>query len=403
MTGKRVIMDIFSDKLKKRQFFYSYIIFVLNGMLALSIGTIMPFIRDDRGLNYAFCGMLVSLHSLGNLFSSFFSGMLPALIGRKKSILLFNSFFALAYLLILFGNNKWFLVLAFLMTGLARGATSNFCNNIINNLSPGKAWIINGLHGMFSIGAFLFPLLLTALTSTDAKNWVYICYFMLLMGLTSWILYYLIPVDQDKVEKKQKTGTDLGFFREPLFYLCTLTLFFYLCAEQGVIGWLVTYFKDTGLLSDSLSQIMSSVLWIMILAGRLTTAFLSTKVKKERLLAVMGAGLVLFFVVLITSRSTGMILIGIMGFGYSMAGIYPTTVSFCGHIIQKYSMAWSFILTIASIGSIVMPSIIGRIAQSAGILYGMTSVGAAVIIDFVFIISLGIYIRQNRKKEDFVS
>lgn len=28
---------------------------------------------------------------------------------------------------------------AFLLTGLARGATSNFCNTVINNLAPGKA------------------------------------------------------------------------------------------------------------------------------------------------------------------------------------------------------------------------------------------------------------------------
>ena len=388
-------MEFLQEKEKRMQFLCSYGVFVINGMLALSIGSLLPFIRDARGLDYAFCGLIVSLHSVGNLISSFVAGALPVVIGRKKSILLFNAFFALSYLLIIFGNSNLCIALAFCMTGLARGATSNSCNTTNNNLAPGKAWIINGLHAMFSVGAFAFTILLTVLTAGNAGGWVYACYFMLVMGILSWILYYILPVENDKLEKTDK-GSNFAFFREPLFYLCTLTLFFYLCAEQGVIGWMVTYFKDSGLLDASLSQITASVLWIMILAGRLTTAWLSTKVPKERLLLVMGVGIVLFFFLLLFSRSTPWIVFGIMGFGYSMAGIYPTTVSFSGGIIQKYPLAWSFILTLASIGSIVMPSIIGKIAETAGIFYGMSSIVAVVLIDLACIIGLVVYISKEK-------
>lgn len=388
-------MEFLKDTRKKKQFLCSYGVFIMNGMLALSIGSLLPFIRDERGLDYAFCGMIVSLHSVGNLVASFVAGMLPIAIGKKKSILFFNAFFAFSYLLIIMGGNKWFLALAFFLTGLARGATSNFCNTSINGLAPGSAWLINGLHAMFSIGAFLFPILLTVLTNTSADNWIYAAYFMLAMGILSWILYFIHPVDNDKVEKKKGEKTSLAFFKEPLFYICTLTLFFYLCAEQGVIGWMITYFKDTNLLPESMSQITASVLWVMILAGRLLTAWLSTKYKKENLLVIMGIGLVGFFFLLLFSRSTPLIVLGIMGFGFSMAGIYPTTVSFSGLIIEKYPMAWSYILTLASFGSILMPSIIGRIAETAGIYYGMSSIVAVVIIDLIFIITLFRYIRKH--------
>ena len=249
---------------------------------------------------------------------------------------------------------------------------------------------------MFAIGAFTFPILLTVLTNTGASNWIYAAYFMLVMGILSWILYFIHPIDNDKVVKKESGDTNLGFFREPLFYICVLTLFFYLCAEQGVIGWMITYFKDTQLLPESMSQITASVLWIMILAGRLLTAYLSTKVPKERLLLIMGFGLVGFFFLLLFSRSTALIILGIMGFGFSMAGIYPTTVSFTGLIIEKYPMAWSYILTLASLGSILMPMIIGEIAETAGIYYGMSSIVAVVIIDLIFILVLYRYIRKNK-------
>lgn len=389
-------MDFPKDKIKKQQLICSYCVFLMNGMLALSIGSLLPFIRDERGLDYAFCGMIVSLHSVGNLIASFTAGLLPIKVGRKNSILMFNALFAFSYLLIVLGGNKWLLALAFFLTGMARGATSNFCNASINRLAPGSAWLINGLHAMFAIGAFTFPIVLTALTNINASNWIYVAYMMLAIGLLSWFVYFINPIENEKLEKKEKGNSGYGFLKEPLFYISIATLFFYLCVEQGVIGWMVTYFKDTKLLPESMSQITASVLWIMILAGRLLTAFLSTRVAKEKLLVTMGAGLVGFFCLLLLSRNAILIFSGIMGFGFSMAGIYPTTVSFCGKLIEKYPMSWSYILTTASLGSILMPSIIGKIAEKAGIYYGMSSVVAVVIIDMVFIGVLYRYIRKHK-------
>lgn len=61
-------MDFLQDKIKKKQFLCNYSVFLLNGMLALSIGSLLPFIRDARGLDLcilridrksAFCGKSV--------------------------------------------------------------------------------------------------------------------------------------------------------------------------------------------------------------------------------------------------------------------------------------------------------------------------------------------------------
>lgn len=404
-------MKVFENQKQNRQFFLSYLVFMVNGMLALSIGSMLPFIRDARGLDYGFCGMIVSLHSVGNLLSSFFAGIVPTFLGKKRSILLFESFFAISFALILFGQNNICLVLAFFMTGLARGAASNYCNAKINALAPGKAWIINGLHAMFSIGAFLFPILLTLITGTNASNWTYACVMMLAVGVLAWFLYWMIPEDEEqkKQRKTEENGEEKktaavsenrswGFLKEPVFYLVIVTLFFYLCAEQGVIGWMITYFKDTELLSPSVSTITASVQWLMILFGRLTVAAVSLKVAKEKLLPVMGVGLVVFFILLIFSRTTFWIMAGIIGFGYSMAGVYPTTVSFAGKLIQKYPMAWSFILTLASLGSIVMPSVIGKIAETAGIAVGMSSVAVVLVIDFICILALCAYSAKTGKE-----
>ena len=402
-------MKLLDDPIKKKQFILSYAVFLTNGMLALSIGSLLPFIRDARGLDYAFCGLIVSLHSVGNLVSSFVAGALPMVIGRKKSIMLFEIFFPLAFLIILFGKSNFLLAFAFFATGLARGASSNYCNTKINSIATGMAWALNGLHAMFAVGAFVFPLILMLITRESSMMWVYACGFLVVLGLITCTMYMMIPEDDDKPQKESQTAEKtkaaaakradaFGFFREPLFYICTGTLFFYLCAEQGVIGWMITYFKDTGLLQPDLAQVTASILWVMILCGRLLTAYLSTRINKENLLPVMGFGIVAFFIVLIASRSTGLIVFGIMGFGFSMSGIYATTVSFAGNLIKKYSLAWSFILTTASLGSIIMPSIVGIIAENVSIALGMASIAVVLVIDMVFIFVLVRYIRAPRSE-----
>ena len=87
------------------------------------------------------------------------------------------------------------------------------------------------------------------------------------------------------------------------------------------------------------------------------------------------------------------------GFWLQHGRTYPTTVSFAGSIIQKYTLAWSFILTIASLGAIIMPSIIGKIAETAGIYYGMQSIITVVIIDFLCVVVLVWYIRKLRQNK----
>ncbi|MCR4657710.1 MAG: MFS transporter [Lachnospiraceae bacterium] len=280
--------------------------------------------------------------------------------------------------------------LAYFFLGLYRGANSNYCNTVINELAPGRASTMNGLHAMFSIGAFLFPLFLAGITVDSSENWIYACLFMAFSGCISILLFAVCPVTgkktaKDNTEQSDKGDNTWGFFKERLFYLSAAALFFYLCAETGVVSWMVTYFTDTGYISDTLAQLTASILWIMILSGRLTTAFLSEKIDKRKLLPAMGAGLVFFFIFLLIVKNAVLIMIGIMGFGFFMAGVFPTTVSLTGGLIDRYPLSWSFILPISSLGGVIMPSVIGYIAQKAGIASGISSIAFALIADLICI------------------
>ena len=365
-----------------------YSVFFISAMMSISTGQLLPYIRDAKGLDYAFCGIVVSMHSVGNLISSFTAGVMPRYIGRKRSMLLFNTSVALSYVLILLGSSKYIIALAFLLTGIARGASSNYLNTEVNNAKPGSATALNVLHASYAVGALLFPVILMVLVNSNPDRWTLACIFMLVMGVISLILYYLMPIGSDNSKADNAKTTDYSFFKDKMFYLVLFGLFFYLCSEQAVIGWLVTYFKDTGYLKDPLASLTTTIQWTCVLVGRLSVAYLSNKIDKRKILPVMGIGSFVFFVFLLFARTTVPIIIAIAGFGLSMAGVYPTIASFGGDLMKKYPMCWSYIITGAGLGSILMPTIIGFIADSFGIYTGMCSIIVVIVIEMAFMLMI---------------
>lgn len=380
---------------EKALFLGCFYTFFVNGGLALILGAILPFMKDTYNLNYQLTGLLISMHSIGNLISSFLGGVLPVYLGKKKSIILFCSFGVIAFLLMISTGNPIVLLIAFLFTGLNRGAVSNFNNTVINDIATGQAWALNLLHSVFAIGAFISPFIALFFTRNNPNGWIYAALVLAFMCLIEIIVYSTMKIpNPNPVKREGKVKSDWGFLKNKYYLVACGILFSYLCAEQAINGWLVTYLKESGILSGTFAQSMASLLWIVILVGRLTSAYLSSKIKKSKLLLVSSLGYLAFFILLLSGRTLTPVAIGIVGVGFCMAGLYPTTIASIGGIVKQYPLALSFLLTFAGLGSILMPAIIGAVAEVVGIIGGMSVIIVAVVITLLFIM-YNAYIYRN--------
>lgn len=377
-------------------FISCYYIFFVNGMLALLIGSLLPYIQESYNLDYLFCGILVSAHALGNLCSSFLGGILPIKIGRKNTMLLLGAFGVISFVLMTLNGSHYILLSAFFFTGINRGAVSNFNNSVMNDVATGKAWALNLLHAFFSVGAFSAPILVLFITKNTHQNWVFVALIEAILIIISLLVVFFMNVPNNYPAKKDSGLTDWSFVKNKYFLVATAILFTYLCAEQAINGWLVTYLKDSKVLSSEFSQIMTSVLWLVILVGRLITAILSTKVKKQYLLLGTGIGYIIFALILLFIHQSLITSIGVIGVGLSMAGIYATTISGVGEVLKKYPAALSILLTVGGLGATIMPSIVGAVAVAGkiGIEGGMGVIILAVCLNLFFII-FNIHIRKN--------
>jgi len=353
-------------------------VFFASGAASQPLGSFIPFLRETYGFSYDLSGILLSCQSIGNLLAVLAAGFLPVWLGRRKGILITAVWMAAAYLVFASGiGTPALLIAACLMTGVARGGNSNFSNTMISTLPGEKATRgYNLLHGCFAIGALLSPLLLVFCAGRwPGMGWRIMAGLLCLLCVVQLAVYAKMPLPPERAERSLKS-VDYSFLKVRQFWLGAAMLLFYISTEYAIVGWLVTYFQDTGILDASWSQLMNSLLWLVIFIGRMIGAAITGKVSRNKLLLVDGFGLCACFLVMFFSRTPVPIILGLVGVGLFMATIYPSAFAFGSDCIRGNDLGCSVMIFTGSMGGVVTPFLVGQVAERAGIQAGMGVVAA---------------------------
>lgn len=363
--------------------------FMVSGACSLALGSLIPFLRDSYGLRYDFAGMLVSLQSVGNLVAIGLMGFLPSFVGRRKSVLITSVWMAVAYLLFTTGwGGAVLLSVACFVMGIAKGGNANFANTMMSTLPGKKASVgYNLVHGGYAVGALLSPLLVVACTNGNPAGWKVTTAILLGLCLVQLADYLFIPLPQEKIEKSVKS-IDRSFLKSRAFWLAAAILFFYVSTEYAINGWMVTYFQDIGVLSANMAQMMSSLMWLVMFAGRMVGAVIVGKVSRRMLLLVDGVGLLGFFLLVFFSRSQAPIVLGIIGVGLFMATIYTSAMALGTESVRGNDLGVSAMTLAGSAGGILTPATVGFVAERAGIQAGMgVVVGTTTLLMVTIVVS----------------
>ena len=392
-------MFSFIKKLGKNEraiLYTCFFAFFCNGSLSLMMGSAMPDLKAAYNLSDTVSGLFLSAHSAGNLIAGFISGLVPLYLGQKKSIILLSSLAFIGFaMMIIWGNPVW-LFLAFVFTGLGRGSVSNFDNRMVNLLSGGSPVGTNLLHSSFAVGAIVTPMIF--LVVSRAMGWRAAMGVVVVFGCISLFNLSRMKLKQDKMDRKDKTNSTVSFLKNPSFLILAMMMFCYLCSEYAINGWLVTYIQNKESLLASFgktgeeltaavkaySQSMATLLWTVMLAGRLFCAWMSTKVHQKKLMMIASFGVAIFYGLMLTSASIPMATICVAGLGFCMAGICPMIYSDAAIFTNTYPMATSFILCIGSGGAILMPTVVGTLAERFGFTGGMSAIFVTIVLLVVF-------------------
>ena len=346
-----------------------FLTFFFSGICAISAGVVVSLLQEEYGFAYGMTGTLLSLMSIGNLIAGFLVGVLPGALGMKRSVLLLTIGYAVGYSLMGLTGAVAVLALAFFLVGIAKGSVMNTCTILVSDNSASRTRGMNLMHSCYACGALLCPFLIAAAARVSTALAVFL---LAVLGLMLWLVYGFTPLGGGSQKTaRTKEVIDWSFLHAPRFWLLTGLLFCQNAAEQSVTGWMVTYFKGSGIIAGALAAYTVTVMWGATLVARLLIAFVFPFKQPRRAMVVMGVSCTIFYILLVQARSQGAAIVLLFAFAFAMAGMNPTAVASAGRMTSVTSMG--IMLPAASSGAILMPWIIGIVAEKAGLAAGMAS------------------------------
>lgn len=370
-----------TKELKWRVLNHLYLGYILSGAVITIFGAILPHLIEEEQLNYAVAGGLISILAIGNFCASIIYPLAKRHFSHRALVVAITGLSPILMFLLTIHPPVYFMYVLVFFLGITKGTVTIINNLAMNVATNSSTKYLNILHTTFAVGAFASPFIMAALLALGFP-WRIIMYILCVSGaifpLNYWTMdYRMLAAPQPAAANAgdhHADGSARALLTNRSFLIITFIMFMYVGFENTVNGWFVTYLKDTGVMTSALATAMVSVTWIMMMAGRMGTAQFLQKVDKLWIILVSALIDFVAIVLLVNTHTATMAAIIIAVLGLGMSAIYPTTVAAAGPIIEGSTMGLSLLTGISAIGGILVPQIIGILADHVGIAGAMVTV-----------------------------
>lgn len=382
------------SKQQRYLIFDIFIAYFAMGLYLILIGSALPLMKAEYGISYRVGGLMMSAQQVGYLVIGVFISMIARRFPVKTVYLSFGILAFVGLALMMVTGNPFVLLFAMLLTGICKGSTCNFGNQFVSTLSGGNASLLNLAQAFFAVGACAAPLV----AMLCGASWRLSFAITIAVGVVMFVHGLRVEIGSDAYIREESTQTvDFSFLRTKIFWMCAIILLCYLAIEGSVMGWLVTYFVDSGATDESTAQLLATALWGALLVGRFASAWLSTRFRPHHMIAVMSLGVALCFTGLMMSHTMIPMAVSTIGLGLFMAGMYGTTLGGSENLMEKYPMCMGMFIAVPGIGAALTQSAIGTIADSIGIRGGMCFLYVLVVV--LLVATALFFVYHNRKTE----
>ncbi|MBQ7560926.1 MAG: MFS transporter [Synergistaceae bacterium] len=378
--------------MRNKLFYTCFYAFFYGGIIMITLGCSLPDIRAAYNLSDTLSGALLSSYSFGNLTAGVIMGLAGLYFGQKKSIIIAVSLIIIGLFLLITSHVKILLFLACALIGLGRGSSITFSQRGVSILSGGNPRIIGLLHAFFAVGAILAPLIFSLLR---VITWQAGIIFVIIIALIELILFASIKdysaletlkdSDSDSDSENNKSRKSIEFMKDSGFVILCCSMFLYLCCEQSISGWLVTYMNYKSM-TMNFSQSMAALLWLVMLIGRLSCVWLAKYISNKKIFLISSISAAIFFAFMLKSEGEIFIALSVICLGLCMAGISPIIYASSAPYTNKYPLALGMLFTIGCTGGTIMPFITGFLADIYGFDGGMSAIFFAFALLILFAI-----------------
>ena len=360
--------------------------FVALGLTTGSLGPTLTALAQQTHVGLSVISYLFTARSLGYVLGALRGGKL--FDRRPGNPVMAAMMVAMAGMMTLvpLAPHLWLLLVLMLILGASEATIDVGANTLLVWVhQDGVAPFMNAMHCFFGIGAFIAPIVVAQTVSFNyPSTHSYFVLALLLLPVAAFLLRLPSPVGGSTGKRKDTTETN-----RHLVFLISVFLLLYVGAEVGFAGWIFTYAVELKLGSLKTAAYLTSLFWGGLTVGRMLTIPLAARFRSRSLLICnLGGCLFSIGLMLLKSGSLAAVLIGTVGLGFSMASIFPATLSLAGQRMQLSGQVTGWFIFASSAGAMLIPLLIGQLFQFAGpraliLVIAITLVAAVVVLKAV--------------------
>jgi fucose permease len=352
-----------SDEYKSVRIF-SYLSFILIGIVNTFLGPILPFLTEKWTVNDTQAGYFLAAQSLGGMSGTIASSFLFSKLSSRQILLIGFAFIVLSLLGI--SSNVWEIgLISSLVSGIAIGLIIPTTTLIVSQTAKeNRAAAINILNFFWAFGAILSPLLFFNLDSQARLN------FLLIALILVCLIFFTVLFRQNNFRLTADSAKSLLRWTEKLFlvgsaWLYGLTIFLQIGVEASLGGWLATYSKR--LTVSEWWLLVPALYWTGFLLSRVVSSFYLQRFS-EKSLILFGLTLVIFGQIIIISASEiSLAAVGAVLVGFGTAPIFPTVIAIVSAKFEKKAPELiSYMFLLAGLSGMIFSWLIGFTASATG-------------------------------------
>lgn len=346
-------------------------IFVFGIVMAV-LGTLfgLPEMRARLMIDLAQQGNVFLLLYVGILLATLVAGPVIDAIGNKVVLVASSVLVAAGMAGLAYAHSFGGAAIPAVLLGLGGGGLNTSTNVLVSDLYGEKRGPMLNLLGIFyGIGALCIPLLAAVI----AGHFAIAPQLLTCAGLAGAcaMLFLAMHFPVASVPQSFSWREVLRVAQYPGVLVLGFLLFCQSGNEASISGWTSTYVGAAGLGARTATLILAGY-WAALMAGRLAVSGLLKFVGKRQLVLASGVGALIGAAILLTNRSEGMLVVGVLVIGLSYAGVFPTALAIAGDAYRKMAgTVFGSLFAIALVGGMSFPWAVGQISQRLGVRSGM--------------------------------
>ncbi|MFH0841506.1 MAG: MFS transporter [Bacteroidota bacterium] len=301
--------------------------FMMFAMTTDAVGVIIPEVMKQFNLNMTAAGLMHYMPMIAIALSGVLLGFLADRFGRKATIIIGLSIFALNSYFYIVSNTFGLIISLMAIGGLAIGVFKTGALALIGDISNSTKQhtsTMNAVEGFFAVGAIIGPFLVTYLLSQGVKwQWLYVVAGSLCIVLI--IIAFMVRYPETKRTTKEPVnlaGT-MSMLKDPFAMGFSIGAFLYVAAECAVYVWMPTLIAGYQGNLILVATYSLTVFFILRAAGRFLGAWLMSYFNWSVVLTIVSFMIFLCFLgSVIGGIETAIILLPLSGLFMSV--IYPT-------------------------------------------------------------------------------